>query len=298
MEVLNRSAAQHVAAHCGPDDPCVLVAVGLPGRLVPCRFDDPGNLRPAIRSRSDDVHRERLGRRPGLSAHDDHGDADVPNVADRTLTVELSLRSVYSRDYDLRLTQDIEIPAGSGPVEAAVSIPRLVAWNNIDLNVVEDGQLLKPLSAPTGRRRDGDAVRRVPAADSHRGRRASEHEPLVDPLACPGVPQPFEHADADERRRGDVYPGAVSQRFGQVPPALDRLHQPGHRLPVAGATGPLGRTAARGGAGMDRGGRKPLGVWRRREVGASGPPGGSRRHAGPQGRSGTARLATAGAEAL
>ena len=66
----------------------------------------------------------------------------APTTADRTLTVEF-LVSRWDNYYrpDLRVVQDVEIPAGSGPVRATLSVPCGSAWNTYTINLLEDGKL-------------------------------------------------------------------------------------------------------------------------------------------------------------
>jgi len=65
---------------------------------------------------------------------------------DRTLTVEFYVRHGWQSDYDLRVAQDMEIPAGSGPVAMTLSVPQHVPLHQCDINVFEDGELLEKLS--------------------------------------------------------------------------------------------------------------------------------------------------------
>lgn len=75
----------------------------------------------------------------------------VPAVADRTFTVEFSITSYpnYGRE-DLRVVQDIEIPAGSSAIETTISIPQTAAWTGYTMTVLEDGEVLPRLSSPGG----------------------------------------------------------------------------------------------------------------------------------------------------
>jgi len=70
----------------------------------------------------------------------------TPPVADRTLQVEFLVSRNWRDQYDLRVVQDIEIPASSGPVEATMAVPQYVYWNAYRINVSEDGRLRKRLS--------------------------------------------------------------------------------------------------------------------------------------------------------
>jgi len=71
----------------------------------------------------------------------------VPVTADRTLTVELLCgRDWRNRNDGVRVVRDIEIPAGSKGVHVTVSVPQLVAWQELAVNVLEDGTVLRSLS--------------------------------------------------------------------------------------------------------------------------------------------------------
>jgi len=70
----------------------------------------------------------------------------VPPVADRTLKVEFLVCRNWRDQYDLRVVQEIEIPAGSGPVEATMAVPQYVDWSAYRINVSEDGRLRTRLS--------------------------------------------------------------------------------------------------------------------------------------------------------
>ncbi|MFH1266719.1 MAG: hypothetical protein ABIK89_13395, partial [Planctomycetota bacterium] len=75
----------------------------------------------------------------------------APVVADRTLTVEFSTRRHWDPRWDnLRVIQEIEIPAGSGAIQTTMSVPQMVGWSEYTVNVVEDGKAILPLchSAP------------------------------------------------------------------------------------------------------------------------------------------------------
>ncbi|MBN2473306.1 MAG: hypothetical protein JXB62_01760 [Pirellulales bacterium] len=74
----------------------------------------------------------------------------VASPADRTLTVEFLIRRLWDSDYDLRFAEEIEIPAGSGPVQTTMSVPQHTCWNTCQINVFEDGELLEKLSVPRG----------------------------------------------------------------------------------------------------------------------------------------------------
>lgn len=68
----------------------------------------------------------------------------APTKTDKTFTVEFLLRGRYfhGEGYDLRVARDIEVPAGSGPVQATVSLPRYPDCDSYNVNVLEDGELL------------------------------------------------------------------------------------------------------------------------------------------------------------
>jgi len=87
----------------------------------------------------------------------------VPVTADRTLTVEMVASRYWrgSREDD-RVVRQIEIPAGSGPVQAWLSVPQTEVWDSYQINVLEDGKLLVPLS-PGG---SGDAAPGVAWSES------------------------------------------------------------------------------------------------------------------------------------
>lgn len=67
-------------------------------------------------------------------------------LADRTLTVEFLVRRQWNQEYDLRVAEEIEIPAGSRGVEATLSVPHLLPWSMCKINVFEDGELQEKLS--------------------------------------------------------------------------------------------------------------------------------------------------------
>jgi len=72
----------------------------------------------------------------------------TPNLTERTLSVELLIRRNYSNDYDLRVAQNIEIPAGSDSVETILSVPHHLMWTSYQFNVFENGKVPKGLSLP------------------------------------------------------------------------------------------------------------------------------------------------------
>ena len=75
----------------------------------------------------------------------------APVLADRTLTFQFITRRFHGpiRQED-SVVQDIEIPAGSGPVRTTVSVPRMIAWSSYEINVFEDGKLLVPFRKSGG----------------------------------------------------------------------------------------------------------------------------------------------------
>ncbi len=67
--------------------------------------------------------------------------------ADRTIMVEVLIRPRHRyQGFHLRVTQEIEIPAGSGPVRTTLSVPHYSAWTVCQVNVLENGELLEKLS--------------------------------------------------------------------------------------------------------------------------------------------------------
>jgi len=67
----------------------------------------------------------------------------APVTADRSLTIEFVRFSHWrSTEHQFRLTQDIEIPAGSGPLEITMAIPRLVGQTSFQFSLVENGNLI------------------------------------------------------------------------------------------------------------------------------------------------------------
>ena len=71
----------------------------------------------------------------------------APVVADRVLVIEF-VAPFWSNSglEQTRVVQAVEIPAGSGPVRVAISVPQMVTWNQFRVDVTEDGQLVQPLS--------------------------------------------------------------------------------------------------------------------------------------------------------
>ena len=71
----------------------------------------------------------------------------APAIADRTLTVELAARHFWNRGGDdLRVVQDIEIPAGSGAIRTTMSVPQTLGWNQYKVTVIENGKVIPRLS--------------------------------------------------------------------------------------------------------------------------------------------------------
>ncbi len=71
----------------------------------------------------------------------------IPTNADRTLTVEITATRLmnYAGD-DLRVVEDVEIPAGWRVVRKTISVPQNLGWNSYKVNVLEDGRLIRGLS--------------------------------------------------------------------------------------------------------------------------------------------------------
>jgi len=72
----------------------------------------------------------------------------APAIADRTLTVEFAAGHFW--DYgkeDLRVVQDIEIPAGSGAIQTTMSVPQTLGWNHYTITVIENGKVIPRLSS-------------------------------------------------------------------------------------------------------------------------------------------------------
>jgi hypothetical protein len=72
----------------------------------------------------------------------------APTTVDRPFTVEFLVRRLRwsGGGYDLRVARDIELPAGSGPVQATISLPRSPDGDGYAINVLEDGELQPGLS--------------------------------------------------------------------------------------------------------------------------------------------------------
>ena len=67
-------------------------------------------------------------------------------VADRTLSFRFSFsHRPYSDREDVRVVQDVELPANSGPVEAVIRVPQMTQWQTYKIEVVEDGRKIKSL---------------------------------------------------------------------------------------------------------------------------------------------------------
>lgn len=71
------------------------------------------------------------------------------SATDRAMEVEFLTLGVVSRgdDYNQRVVQGVEIPAGSGPVQVSMAVPQGIN-SNYQVNVYEDGRKLKALSQP------------------------------------------------------------------------------------------------------------------------------------------------------
>ncbi len=72
-----------------------------------------------------------------------------PTTTDQTFTVEFLLgrRQWGDGQYDLRVARDIELPAGSGPVEATAALPQSPDSDSYAINVLVDGELQPGSSA-------------------------------------------------------------------------------------------------------------------------------------------------------
>lgn len=67
----------------------------------------------------------------------------APVVADRTLAFEFTTLEYYGGSPSkIRVAQDIEIPAGSGPVTATILVPYATGHNNYQFEVGEDGRVV------------------------------------------------------------------------------------------------------------------------------------------------------------
>ena len=72
----------------------------------------------------------------------------APAIADRTLTVELAAGHFWDHGKeDLRVVQDIEIPAGSGAIQTTMSVPQTLGWNHYSITVIENGKVIPRLSS-------------------------------------------------------------------------------------------------------------------------------------------------------
>ncbi len=72
----------------------------------------------------------------------------VPPAADRTISLELTAKQLWGSNRDIaRVVEEVEIPAGSGPVEATLSVPQMVWWRSFQVRAFEDGQLVRGLTA-------------------------------------------------------------------------------------------------------------------------------------------------------
>lgn len=121
----------------------------------------------------------------------------APVPADRTLTVQVVLRNYRDRAA-MRVSKDIEIPAGSGPVRATISVPWLCYSHLCLINVLEDGTLLPALSQlpkePVGTWSRED--RESPYILIVRDRPAETHE-LAKSLLPDGILNPFDSDSSD-----------------------------------------------------------------------------------------------------
>lgn len=68
----------------------------------------------------------------------------APSSVDRTLTVEILLHQAYSSSphHKLRVTQEIDIPAGSGAIQATLAVPETFPWGSYSIHVLENGRVL------------------------------------------------------------------------------------------------------------------------------------------------------------
>ena len=70
-----------------------------------------------------------------------------PVVADRTLSFRFSFNYMMSRNReDVQVVEDVELPANSGPVEATIRIPQMIQWQSYEIEVVENGRVIKNLT--------------------------------------------------------------------------------------------------------------------------------------------------------
>jgi len=67
----------------------------------------------------------------------------VPTTVDRPLPVQMDLEPNYPPR--LRVTREIELPAGCGPIETTLLIPETLSWNSYRIDFFEDGQQLRRL---------------------------------------------------------------------------------------------------------------------------------------------------------
>ncbi len=68
-------------------------------------------------------------------------------VADRTLTFQflLDYTGTLGRE-DVRVEQDVELPANSGPVEAVIRVPQMVQWESYTIKVLEGDWVYKKMT--------------------------------------------------------------------------------------------------------------------------------------------------------
>ena len=70
-----------------------------------------------------------------------------PVLADRTLSFRFSFNYMASNNReDVQVTEYVELPANSGPVEVTIRIPQMIQWQSYTIKVVEDGEVIKNLT--------------------------------------------------------------------------------------------------------------------------------------------------------
>ncbi len=79
----------------------------------------------------------------------------TPSTIDKTLDVVLRVRGeqrYYRRhdQFDRNVEMTIEVPAGSGPVEATLSVPHVGRWERYSIEVTGNGEARPKLSSPAG----------------------------------------------------------------------------------------------------------------------------------------------------
>jgi hypothetical protein len=119
----------------------------------------------------------------------------APVTADRTLTVQVVFQKYRNRDI-MRVSKDIEIPAGSGPVRTTIPVPQLPDYDSCSINVLEDGTLLSTLSRQRiknwGQWQEIESPYVLIVSD----RPAETHE-LAKSLLPYGIPDPFDSDSSD-----------------------------------------------------------------------------------------------------